>query len=321
MNARGWVNSKPAMVGQNYTGVDTNVLGPAGAASILAPRQDSAQPEAALVVGARADATLYLEPTCTYVRDSAGRVFLQVLLRDVTEEEQQRTRLRAYAAHVVRAQEEERQRIAQELHDDTIQALILLHRQLNALEDASPALPPPALEQLRTARATAQTTIQSLRDFAWRLRPSILDDLGLVTAIRSLTTELEERATLASRLRVIGSEQRLAPNVELGLYRVAQEALRNVERHAQATQLSVAIAFAAEEVQVEVRDNGSGFTFPLAPGQSPASDHLGLLGMHERAELLGGTFAVQSTPGTGTRITVTIPVAEHRSDPALVPSR
>ncbi len=218
--------------------------------------------------------------------------------------------LRAYAARVTHAQEEERQRIARELHDDPIQALVLLCRRLDSMEGDSKSLPSSVTDRLREARRTAEEVVKGLRDFARALRPPILDDLGMVTSVRRLLADFMERTRIEDQLKVAGEEQRLPPDTELGMFRIAQEALWNVERHAGATHVAVTITFAKHQARLDVVDNGQGFSMPSVSGDFTVSGQLGLISMQERAELLGGKLEIQSNPGKGTRVTVLIPVAD-----------
>lgn len=219
-------------------------------------------------------------------------------------EQQRRAGLRAYAAQVLRAQEAERRRIAQELHDETVQKVVAVCRELDAAEGA--ALPDPARTAIHDARRTAEEIVGDLHDFARALRPPALEDLGLVSAVRRLLNELGDRSRLEVSLEVSGDEHRLAAEVELALFRIAQEALRNVEHHARASHARVTIAFDAPAVRLQVADDGVGFG--AHPDQDFASvGSLGLLGMRERAETAGGTLAVRTSPGGGTVVSAAVP--------------
>lgn len=284
------------------------LVGKADAGKLLASHQDGKGQGGLLLLWRKDGSEVYLEPTVTQNRAERGEPVLQLLLRDVTEEQHRQAGLRTYAAYVLRAQEEERKRIAQELHDEMVQALVLLCRRLDTVEGAAGALPPSALDELRDARRSAEDAVQGLRDFARALRPPILEDLGLVTSIRRLLMDLAERAHLEGRLKVVGAERRLHPDAELGVFRIAQEALRNIERHAQATHVLVTLTFADQEARAEVRDNGVGFSLPPGTLDFAAHGQLGLLGMRERAEILGGSLEIQSSPGNGTTITVSTPI-------------
>ncbi|MDO8568820.1 MAG: histidine kinase [Dehalococcoidales bacterium] len=250
---------------------------------------------------------LFLEPRLTESNDGKGNPVIQVLLRDVTEEYQRRAGLRAYAAEVLRALEEERQLMARELHDQTIQALILLCNHLNDAEELAAVASPPLTSKLHQARQNGEEIVQGLRNFAKSLRPPILDDLGITISIRRHVTDFTERTKIESQLIIAGQERRLPSNTELGIFRIAQEALRNIERHAEATNLAVTVTFTKHGVRLDVIDNGVGLSMPANSGDFTASGHLGLISMQERAQLLAGKLEIRSSPGKGTRVTLFIP--------------
>jgi PAS domain S-box-containing protein len=251
---------------------------------------------------------MFLEPAITPLANGPGGPVTQVVLRDVTQDRQRQAGLRAYAAHVIHAQEEERKRIAQELHDETVQQLVLLCRRLDYVQTAGGPLPAPAVEALRETRRSAAEAVESLRDFARDLRPPTLDDLGLVASIRRLIADAVEREKLQGELKVVGAEHRLPPDVELATFRIAQQALHNVVRHARATRVTGTIAFAEGRVRLEIVDNGVGFKLPDDVDLA-ATGNLGLLGMRERAETLGGRLRIRSDIGWGTSIAASIPAA------------
>lgn len=226
----------------------------------------------------------------------------------VDREREARRRAQAYASHIVRGQEQERQRIARDLHDETIQSLILVCRQLDSVKESSSSLPPQVSDGLHVARSTVEQIVIGLRDFAKALRPPTLDDLGIVASIRRMLIDFTERTKVDGELKVAGKNQRLPPDVEVGMFRIAQEALWNVERHARATRVTVTVAFSDRQASLTVLDNGVGFTIPTTLDDFAASGKLGYIGMRERAELLGGRLEIQSSLGTGTRVSAIIPL-------------
>ncbi|MBI2321363.1 MAG: PAS domain-containing protein [Chloroflexi bacterium] len=232
---------------------------------------------------------------------------IQIALADVTEERQRGDTLRIYAANVVDAQEEERRRIARELHDQTIQKLVQLCLDVDAIRLADRSLAPAVLSGLEGTRRLVQEVIEDLRDFARSLRPPVLDDLGVVAAVRRLLEDASERSKLATDLSVAGAARRLPTLVELALFRIAQQAVRNVEQHAHATRLAVTVSFAEREVRLELVDDGQGFT-PPPDLDLAANGHVGLLGMRERAQAIGSKVEIHSRPGRGTRVTVSVPL-------------
>lgn len=247
---------------------------------------------------------VWIEATCSAVAALAGETLVHASLRDVTQQRNRQQELSNFAAHMLRVQEDERRRIALELHDETLQGLILLCRRLDAIEERQP-LPDSALRGLRGARQATEEMVESLRTFTTDLRPPALDDLGVVATIRRLLDDLGARTGIHWDLEVRGTARRLPPDAELGLFRIAQEAVRNVERHAGARSVQVAMAFAEKSLALSVRDDGRGFALPH--GIHPTRG-LGLIGMQERASLLGGSLEMQAAPGRGTTVTISIPL-------------
>jgi PAS domain S-box-containing protein len=296
------------------TMVVADLLEGSGTQRLLHPSQGGRSHPDSRFFSPRDNPEVYLEPILTQINDSQGDVSIQVLLRDATEEQHRQAGLRAYAAHVTRAQEEERQRIARELHDETIQDLIVLCRQLDRVGDASPALPDSAIDSLRETRMMAEEIVEGLRNSIQALRPSILDDLGLVAALRRLLADLQRRGEVRVQLKVVGERHRLSPVIELGLFRIAQEALSNVERHSRATTVAMTVAFGEDEARLDVIDDGGGLAPPSSQVDAISNGQLGLIGMQERAELLGGSLEIHSTPGKGTQITASFPIGEEPSE-------
>ena len=214
--------------------------------------------------------------------------------------------LRGYIGVMTHGLEEERRRLARELHDDTLQSLIALNQriQLAMLKlDGTPGM-----ESLGEIQEITENTIQDLRRVTRALRPIYLEDLGLVAALEMLARETQQLHDLTVQFQCTGSEQRLSPEVELALYRMVQEALSNVVRHAGASQASVEIRFSPLDVNVVIRDDGQGFVVPESPSAFAPGGHYGLLGLYERAALVGARLEIHSAVGQGTRVSVTLPV-------------
>jgi two-component system sensor histidine kinase UhpB len=212
-------------------------------------------------------------------------------------------RLRALSAGVMDAQEEERRRISRELHDDTAQALTSLLLYAKALEQGD--APPAVRGALAELREEVARSLEGVRRLARELRPSALDDLGLVAALEGYTLDLARRTGLRVRFLPACGGGRLPPQVELALYRIAQEALTNAVKHADARDIEVGLLREPGAISLTVADDGRGFD----PERLPAGDRgVGLFGMRERAELTGGTLSITSAPGCGTRIAARIPL-------------
>ncbi len=229
----------------------------------------------------------------------------QMMLEDVTEERSENRRATRYAALVVAAEEDQRRRLARELHDEPLQLFLHLARRLESLA-AVAGVPPGVTGGLAEARTQALEAATRLRALARDLRPPALDQLGLVAALSSFLADVEEETGLQTRLEVTGGASRLTPDLELGAFRIVQEAVHNTIRHAEAARVQVSVTFAPEKLALCVEDDGRGFR-PERTGDLN-SGHLGLLGMHERAGLLGGTLELLSAPGRGTSVHASLPV-------------
>ncbi|MCL4395139.1 MAG: GAF domain-containing protein, partial [Chloroflexi bacterium] len=226
------------------------------------------------------------------------------------EELEAKERVRAeLLAKAIRAQEEERKRIARELHDQTGQSLNALMFGLKAADAALETDPARARQVVTRLKRAAADSVRELQGTIYDLRPSVLDDLGLIPALRwFVESRLQADGTLFS-LEVRGFERRLFGDLETTLFRIAQEALTNVSNHANATQAQIVLSFEPQRVIFDIRDDGIGFdATQVFDVQDTSGRGLGLLGMRERAELLGGTLTIDSTPGAGTRVRVEIPV-------------
>lgn len=240
-----------------------------------------------------------------------------VLSTRVEQEALERRRAEEMAARLslvnrlaTRAQEEERLRIARELHDETVQEMAFLSHALDEVVDTY-ALAEGAIDRLRQLRAMTDRTIAGVRRFSRDLRPRTLDDLGLIPALESHIRDLNEKANAGAalqpvqhRLRVSGTPRRLDSEAEVALFRIVQEALRNIAKHADASEALVDATFEEDRVCVEVRDDGSGFDGSASGADFLASGRLGLAGMRERAQLVGARLDVHSELGGGTAITV-----------------
>jgi signal transduction histidine kinase len=216
--------------------------------------------------------------------------------------------LRFYARQITQAQENERRRIARELHDDTIQSLVGLSRQLESLATSDRVLSDGSAERIHELRRATGEVIKRVRRFSQDLRPSILDDLGLLPTLDELTTDLNRLDGIHAEFRARGEERRLSSEMELTLFRIAQEALNNVRKHAEATKVLTTLELSDSVVTLTVEDNGKGFNPPTMTDHPTTAGKLGLIGMHERARLLGGSLSVESALGSGTKVVVSVPV-------------
>ncbi len=214
--------------------------------------------------------------------------------------------LRGYLGAVTTGQEEERRRLARELHDDTIQSLIALNQQIQLAHMTAPD--ETSKERLTTMQRMAEQTVADLRRLTRDLRPIYLEDLGLVPALEMLARDMSKALSLPITFETRGAGRRLPPNTELALYRIAQEGISNVARHAQATQAAVSLAYDADTVCLTIRDDGQGFDVPDSPAEMAPSGHFGLLGIQERSEAIGARLQIDSTPGQGTCLHISLPL-------------
>jgi signal transduction histidine kinase len=206
----------------------------------------------------------------------------------------------------ISAQEEERQRIARELHDETCQALVALVLRFEAALALS--APPEVRQRLVEGKALAAATLDEVHRLIFDLRPSILDDLGLVPAIRWLADRQLQPLGIAVRCELEDLDGRLGPEVETALFRAIQEALANVARHAEAEAVLIQLAGRDHALQIEIEDDGKGFDPAIVADPAPSGRGLGLMGIRERLELVGGRAHIDSSPGHGTRVTLEVPL-------------
>lgn len=232
---------------------------------------------------------------------------LQVIAQDVTEEKQLRQNMEYYIKQVTRAQEDERLRISRELHDDTAQVLASLSRGLDSLSTGEKRLTKPVITQLERLHEMADSALDGVRRFSQDMRPSILDDLGLVPALEWLITDLEKGYGMATKVNITGRQRKLSPETKLTVFRIAQEVFRNIRRHSRASAVEMSLDFSADALTLIISDNGEGFDIPNRTSDLALSGKLGIIGMRERARLIGGTLIVQSEKDIGTTVTLRIP--------------
>ena len=257
------------------------------------------------------------------VRDDAGTLLgYAKVTRDITEqnrlrrqleeaEQRQMSGLRSFAISVQRAQEEERARISRELHDDLCQRLSGMKFAVEVITDRIKPHNRKVVRQLRDFAEELDRAISEVRRISWNLRPSVLDDFGLVIALKMLCKEFQGQQRIRTILELGNSTpQDIDPAIEIALYRIAQEALSNIAKHANASTATIHLLFHDSTLRLIVEDDGSGISeTPSAPDRE-AGHGLGLISMRERTELLGGVFTVDSRPSEGTTISVTIPLGE-----------
>jgi signal transduction histidine kinase len=249
-----------------------------------------------IVVGSRDD----LEDAETGEFVAAVGNQLAARVENVMLLEQEQVMLSTYVKLVTEAQEEERRRLARDLHDGPAQNLAILVRSLegHAGEESG---------WIDDLHENASGILGDLRRVARDQRPTLLDDLGIVAALEWLISDSEGLSDVAMSLVVDGKARRLGPETEVVFYRIAQEALRNAQEHAGAAGIEIMIRFGEDHTDMTISDDGEGFQVPRSPGEYLRSGRLGLMGMHERAQLVGGSLQIQSSFDTGTLVHVRIP--------------
>ncbi|MBR0696693.1 PAS domain-containing protein [Bradyrhizobium lablabi] len=255
------------------------------------------------------------------IRDQAGRIVGTVgISRDISERKaaeseliKSRTQLRELSNYLQSVREAERARISRELHDELGQTLTALKMELGWLKERLPS--EPTLLRTRVDRLVqiVDHSVADLQRIAADLRPMILDELGLVSAIQWLTQNLSERSPLAIELSLDRTDVAYSKDVSTAAFRIVQEALTNIVRHSGATSARIVARHSANELQLDISDDGRGMD--VTPSKR---ERLGLIGMSERAHMLGGSMEIDSAPGRGTRISVRLPLSIDK--PATAPS-
>jgi two-component system sensor histidine kinase DegS len=215
------------------------------------------------------------------------------------------------ALSIFQAVEAERLRIARDLHDGPAQVLADLVLKAEILERIAARTPEALPAELDEFRTLVRNAVGDMRRFMFDLRPDSLDDLGLVATMRRFSSEYQDRTGIVCHFNLTGEDRRIGADLEEAVFRIIQEALNNVNKHSEATKVDVGISIQPERVVAKVRDDGTGFDLNAAPA---AGRHLGLLGMRERAEALGGRFTITSEPGKGTEIVVELTPPASQTD-------
>lgn len=206
---------------------------------------------------------------------------------------------------IIQAQEEERKRVAREIHDGPAQMMAHVVFRAEIAERLLEEDVEKARRELHELKDTVRSSLTEVRKIIFDLRPMVLDDLGLIPAIRKYLDHFEQRFGIACRFQLIGEEKRLSSTMEVALYRLIQEALSNVAKHSKADQVEIKLEFRSDKVAASIKDNGVGFEYnPKKLG----STNFGLVGMSERVELLEGKMDIQTARGAGTRVMFTIPM-------------
>jgi PAS domain S-box-containing protein len=251
---------------------------------------------------------VWAESSASAVRDHQGKLcYIISMVEDISARKQAEEELRLLPQRIIEAQESERQRVARELHDGVNQIIASAKMRLVKVQENLAALSPAAREILSRCGQLLNQALEENRRIAHNLRPSDLDELGLAASCRNLCKEMESRASLTVKSTIKGLDERLPSHMELNLFRILQEALTNVEKHAGAKKVHVQIACRKDLIVLTIQDDGRGFAVQSRNGGKKKRRGIGLTNMRERAAFLGGTCETESAPKQGTVITVRIP--------------
>lgn len=225
-----------------------------------------------------------------------------VLLTDITSHKNMEQELKAYAWKITQVQEEERKRIAYELHDDTVQYLSILKLQLDSLIHSGRIRDIEILGKLSYLERDAGRAVDDVRRYSHELRPGVLEHLGLQAALEQIAEDINKLDQITVEVNVDGEEAEISEEIKLGLFRIAQEALNNARKHAKASRANIILRFTDIWLKLIVSDNGTGFDLQRAVMRSNSKGSLGLISMRERAKLIGADLNIESSPGKGTKV-------------------
>jgi len=249
------------------------------------------------------------------LQSMADRAAIALERARVTEELREReATIARLSGHLLTAQEEERKRISRELHDETGQALMVTRLYLSMLDQAVRGQA--AKQKIHETVEVVDRTIEGLRRIMGKLSPLVLEELGLLAAIRKEAKELAKNAGIKVHVEIPEDLGRLAPLMETGIYRIVQETLHNVRKHAQAKNVTVAMAVEDGDLSLTIADDGVGMGLAIAQKSAARGQSFGLAGIKERVGLMNGTVRVYSVKGQGTRIEVHVPAAQPLPDTA-----
>jgi PAS domain S-box-containing protein len=247
--------------------------------------------------------TVWIEVKATFLRDKRGEIDGIVgVTRDITERRRYEAQLKTLSSRLVELQEAERRHIARELHDQIGQSLTGIRMLLGMLPEQ---LPKNVGKSITEVQALIDDIMERVKDLSLELRPSTLDDLGLLPTLLRHFKTYRSQTNVSVRFKQRGLERRFNSVIETAVFRIVQEGLTNVARHAKVSEVEVRIVVSRNKVRIQIDDHGRGFVPEIVYGSGIAS---GIVGMRERATLVGGQLSVDSVPGVGTRLTAQLPL-------------
>ncbi len=253
-----------------------------------------------------------LEAMAEKAENLVGRVslamdYLAGNLKDLSAQIKNLEERRDLGLQIIKAQEDERRRLAREIHDGPAQILANVVLRIDICQKLAQTDTERLLEELAQLKELIRASLQDVRKVIFDLRPMALDDLGLVPALRSFVSDFQDKAGIPAELVVFGTERRMTPAFEVAMFRLIQEALNNVHKHAFASEAKVKVEFTPEAVVLQIGDNGRGFDYP-AVREAGRGVSFGLVGMRERVDLLHGKMEINTAVGKGTQIKFFIPI-------------
>jgi signal transduction histidine kinase len=265
---------------------------------------DNEKSPAEFVINKATDPTYYefsLIPLYDRKKQLIGKV---ITLHDLTERKKMELSLKDYAERITQVQEEERKRVAYELHDDTAQYLGILKMQIGALADSKEIESPKIKEKLRFLEKDADRAFNDVRRYSHELRPVVLEHQGLAAALEQIAEDYNKLGQLSVEAQIEGVEPKLSEDIKLGFFRIAQESLNNTRKYAKASQAIIHLKFEDNRIEMAVSDNGTGFDIEEASHRASGKGSLGLMSMRERAELINAELKIESELKKGTKVTL-----------------
>lgn len=237
--------------------------------------------------------------------------YLSGNLKDLTVQLEGLQHRQQLAIRIIKAQEEERKRVAREIHDGPAQTMANVVLRAEICEKLFEIDQKKVLMELKGLKEAVRTSLQDVRRIIFDLRPMVLDDLGLIPTLRRYAADFQERSGIITEFTLIGRERRFHPAVEVALFRMVQEALNNVQKHADSREVKIMAEIAKERVSIVIRDDGKGFDLRTVLSDR-SRESFGLESLRERVELLEGTMNIDTAPGKGTKLYISIPITDEK---------